>query len=451
MHGDPCTTQQRTRLPVGADGLHDHRLELRCDDVRHHPGGGNLERGELGGLSGVGAEVPGDEHAVNLLAREQRGHRSDVGHRVPLPRARQVDRVGHRGTDTELSAQQDAGLLGEHRCLQADRGQGVTRDRAVPTTVGEDRGVPPSHPTTGEQSLQQIGHLRGVVDPMSSRRNAGCVDHLIGAGQRSGVGDGAADGSGGAARRHQHDRLAHRPQSSSHRDEGASVHDVLGVDPDSARGLVVEAGRHQVHHRQVGLVPQRDEPRDPESPILQQSGEVEHHVAALAQHRHLAHRQQVVGQLEAGAGVHQTQAVRPDEHRAARAHQTHHLLLHPGTVGSELGEAGGDHHHGPGSGLDRGPRGLHELVRGNADDDQVQRFTQLRSGLHQRAVRTASQHFGSTAVHQQHRPLPAGLEGAPGEDVPPLRRVGARADHRDRTRVEQGGQRPSGRCCSAGS
>ena len=238
VHRDACRTQQATGRPVGADRLHDHRFGLCCDDLRHHPRGSHLQRSELGGLGGVGAEVAGDEHPVDLLARQQRGQGPGIGHRVPLPRPGKVDRVAHGGARPELPPERVTGLRGEHWCLQTDRGQGIARDRAVPSPVSEDRDLPASHPTPGEQALQQIRHLRGVVDPVGSRGGTGRVDHLVGAGQRSRVRDGTAHGGRRATRRHQQHRLARGAESSRDRNEGATVHDVLGVDRDSARRLV---------------------------------------------------------------------------------------------------------------------------------------------------------------------------------------------------------------------
>ena len=101
------------------------------------------------------------------------------------------------------------------------------------------------------------------------------------------MGDGTADGSGRATRRQQDDRLARCAEGTSGGDERPAVDHVLGVDRDRPGVVVVDTGRHQVDHRQVGLVAQRDEPRDTQPAVLQQGGEVEHQVAALAEHRHL--------------------------------------------------------------------------------------------------------------------------------------------------------------------
>ena len=148
---------------------------------------------------------------------------------------------------------------------------------------------------------------------------------------------------------------------------------------------MVDTGRHQVDHRQVRLVAQRDEPRDTEPAVLQQGGEVEHQVAALAEHRHRAGRQHVVGQLQLGAGVDHSDAVRPDQHRARRPGQAHHLLLRKGSVGAELGEPGRDHDEGPSPCSDGVRDRLHEIHGGHADHHQVERFPEVVAGLRERA------------------------------------------------------------------
>ena len=158
---------------------------------------------------------------------------------------------------------------------------------------------------------------------------------------------------------------------------------------------MVDTGRHQVDHRQVGLVAQRDEPRDAQPAVLQQGGEVEHQVAALAEHRHRAGRQHVVGQLQLGAGVDHSDAVRPDQHRARRPGQAHHLLLGEGSVGAELGEAGRDHDEGPSPCSDGVRDRLDEVRGGHADHHQVERFPEVVAGLGERAMGTTPEHLGA--------------------------------------------------------
>ena len=96
----------------------------------------------------------------------------------------------------------------------------------------------------------------------------------------------------------QDQRLARVPQCAGSVEEGAPVDDVLGVDGDGARPVVVDAGPHEVDEPQVRLVAERDEAGDPEPAVSEQGGEIEDEVAALAQHRHVAGGQDGVRELE---------------------------------------------------------------------------------------------------------------------------------------------------------
>ena len=119
-------------------------------------------------------------------------------------------------------------------------------------------------------------------------------------------------------------------------DERPSVDHVLGVQRDGPGARMGDAGLHQVDHAHVGLVADGHEPCDTQAPVLEQCGQVEHDVAALAEHRHVARWQQGVGELEAGAGVDQADAVRPDQHDAGSPGDPQHLLLRPHPVRTGL-------------------------------------------------------------------------------------------------------------------
>ena len=252
--------------------------------------------------------------------------------------------------------------------------------------------------------MQQVGHLGRVVHPVGTRGGTGRVDHPVGAGQRTSVGDGASHGRGRAARRHQDDRLARSAQGTSGGDEGSAVDDVLGVDRDRSGVLMVDTDTIRSTTVRSAWLPSETNRETPSASVIQQCGEVEHQVAALAEHRHRAGRQQVVAQLQLCAGVDHPDAVRSDEHRARRLGQPHHLLLREGSGGAQLGEAGSDHDQGPCPRSDGVRDRLDELARGHAHHHEVERVTEALARLGERAIGTTPEHLGPPAVDQQHRP-----------------------------------------------
>ena len=120
--GIPAARSSIPVWPVGIDRVHDDRLGLARHELRHHSRGGDLEGREGGHLGRVAAEVAGDQHAVDLVRGQQSRHGPDVGHRVLLPRAGEVDRVGHRGARPQQGAQRRA---------RASESTGVSRPTAA--------------------------------------------------------------------------------------------------------------------------------------------------------------------------------------------------------------------------------------------------------------------------------------------------------------------------------
>ena len=183
VHRDPGRTQQHPGPAVGVDRVYDDRLGLARHELRHHSRGSDLEVRDGGHLGRVAAEVAGDQHTVDLVRGQESRHRPDVGHRVLLPRAGQVDRVGHRGARSQQGAQRRTRDLGEHGRLEADSCQRVGGDRAVTAAVGEDRDASAGHAAVAEQAVQQVGHLGRVVHAVGAGGGTGRVDHPVGAGQ----------------------------------------------------------------------------------------------------------------------------------------------------------------------------------------------------------------------------------------------------------------------------
>ena len=110
----------------------------------------------------------------------------------------------------------------------------------------------------------------------------------------------------------------------------------------------------------------------------------------------------------------------------------------------ELGEPGGDHHQRSSPGADGIGDRLDHLRGRHADQHHVERSSVVVASLGERPVGTPPEHLRAATVHQEHGSVTTGLQCAPTEDVPPLGGITARADHRDRSRVEEGVQRRSG-------
>ena len=100
---------------------------------------------------------------------------------------------------------------------------------------------------------------------------------------------------------------------------------------------MADARVHEVDDPEVRLVADRDEPGHAQAAVGQEAGEVERQVAALAEHGHVAGREQRRGQLEAGRGVDDAEAVGTDQHGAGVAGDRHALGLQPGPLGTGLG------------------------------------------------------------------------------------------------------------------
>ena len=208
---------------------------------------------------------------------------------------------------------------------------------------------------------------------------------------------------------------------------------------------MVDARVHQVDHGEVGLVAQRDEARDPEAPLGEQGRQVEDHVAALAEHRHLTGGSTAWLSCRSGAGVGDAEAVRADQHRTAGAGDRHRLGLGARPLGAELGEPGGDRHDRASPGGDRLAHGGHERGRRDAQHDEVEGCTEPARACASEGYVGPAQHRRPAPCSPARRATPTRLERPSAEDVTPLGRVAAGAHDRDRTGLEEGGQSGGGR------
>ena len=371
VHGDARCSQHPARRAVRVDRLHDERLALGGDRVGHLTGRRQLRLGEAGLVCGVTAEVAGQQHTVDLLGGNQDLDTPGIAPHVLLPRAGEVDRVGHRRLRPQRGLELAGERAGQHRGLQAGRIQRIGGHRPVPAPVGEDHGPASGQPPGPAHGGQQVGHLGRVLHPERTHGRARGVDHHRGRGERARVGGRAAHRRLGAAGSQQDQRLAGVAQRPGGVEEGPAVDDVLGVDGHGPGPLVVQAGMQEVDEAEVRLVAERDEPGHAQAAVGQQAGEVEHQVAALAEHRHVTGREHGVRQLEPGRGVDDPEAVGTDQDRASSASDRQRLGLEPGPLRTCLGESRSDPHDRPGPGGDGvGHRG-HEALGRDAEHGQV--------------------------------------------------------------------------------
>ena len=167
-------------------------------------------------------------------------------------------------------------------------------------------------------------------------------------------------------------------------DERPAVDDVLGVDRDGPRPLVVDARTHEVDDPEVRLVADGDEPGHAQAAVGHEAREVEGQVAALAEHGHVADREEGRRQLEAGRGVDDAEAVGADDHGAGPASDRQALGLQPGSLGAGLGEAGRDRHDRAGAGGDGVGHRCHESTGRHAEHRQVDAQVVRGGGGHRR-------------------------------------------------------------------
>ena len=194
----------------------------------------------------------------------------------------------------------------------------------------------------------------------------------------------------------------------------------------------------KVDQAEVRLVAERDEPGHAQASVGQQVREVEHQVAALAEHRHVAGRELGVRQLESGRGVGDPEAVGADQHRAGGPGDRQRLGLEPGPLRACLGESGGDAHDRLGAGSNGvGHRG-HEAVGRHAEHGQVDAEAARGGRGRRRGVRGLAEDLTASAVDQEHGAAIPRRQRSSGEDVAPLRGVVAGAYDGDRARREEG-------------
>src|SRR5262249_39414936 len=143
--------------------------------------------------------------------------------------------------------------------------QEVARDRAVAAAVADDCDPAATRTMGREQRLRRVDELSRRLDEMDPTRARRRLDGVATARERARVrACGAATGVG-ATDGEEDDRLARRP---GRFDEGAAVEEVLAVDADHPRPLVLSERGDELGCVHVRLVADRDRAGETEPRIL---------------------------------------------------------------------------------------------------------------------------------------------------------------------------------------
>ena len=305
VHRDPGRAQHGGGRAGREDRVHDHRLVLgrrrRGDRRGRPPARGSCERrpARWSSRRSSRSSAPRPPRRPPSSASTAAG----IAHRVAVPRPGEVDRVDHRRAGPRAPRsrwrvpRRAPGCPGRRPSAHRRRRPRGHRRRSARPPGGRASAAGRAAPRAGRPSGWD--GRRGRTPPAAQAASTTCEELVIEPVCETALRAAASDRPGESS-------TTGFPASRRARaavDEPPAVDDVLGVDRDRARAGVVHARMHQLDHGEVGLVAQRDEPRDPQPALDEQRREVEDQVAALAEHRHLAGGQHGVAELQAGAGV----------------------------------------------------------------------------------------------------------------------------------------------------
>ena len=237
---------------------------------------------------------------------------------------------------------------------------------------------------------------------------------------------------------HHEDRLA---PCNATRDpcEAARVAERLEVQHHEVGAGIVLPPLEQVVRRHVGLVPDRDERREPQPAGVGALEDGEAERTALRREADPARRERPrrEGGVQSGGGRRDAEAVGADQTRAVGAHEGEQPLLSLDPLRAGLREARGDHAERADAVLERLPRGVEDARCGQADDGEVEVVVDLG----ERAAAADACDRIARAVHGVGATVEPGIEDVAEElaaDRPPSRR---RTHHDEGSRREERTQR----------
>ena len=391
-----------------------------ADPARHHGGqrgapqaeppdhARHRARGVLAGGDG-GGRVQHQRHVDARVLEHDRerllvalaGRVADQVHRVRA-------RPGGRQHRVEL---RDRGRR-ELREPRATCDQRVGGEHGEAAAVRQDRGAVAAQARRAHQRLGGVEQLVDALDAQHAGAAQGGVEHVVGAGQRAGVGERRLRGLRVAARlQHQHRLVARgrarRGQELARRARrAAAAREALQVQQDRARVGVGAEPVEQIGHVDVGRVADRGEAGEADA---RPARPVEHRGAdraRLGQERELAGPGVDVreARVEPDAGHDEAQAVGPEHAEAAPPGRlVERLEQRLATRVAALGKARSQHHRGARAGVGQGAHDLGHRGRRRADHGQVRH---QRQRLRVR-VREHARHRLVARVHRHHRPAKA--------------------------------------------
>ncbi len=203
----------------------------------------------------------------------------------------------------------------------------------------------------------------------------------------------------------------------------------LEVEDDEARLVLVLPVLEQVVGRDVGLVADGHERREPQPACARRLEQREPEGAALGREADRAGRERLPGErrVDARRGHGEPEAVRAEQAGAVGANERQQPLLSLGALAAHLGEAGGQHAEGPRPPLERLAGNLEHRVRRHADHGQIDGLGQLGGG----ADRADAAHSRSRSVHGVGAPGEAALDEVAEHRSPDRALPCRRTDHGD--------------------
>lgn len=239
--------------------MDDERSPGRIDLVRHHAGRCHLLSLEVGRVLAVAAEVAGQKDRIDFGRVQKRRDDTPEGGDVLLASSCQVDRVPRRGRERQHRRELCRDGLGKPGKLEPVAGSEVGRERAVTASISGDRDTPSSHRRADEEGLGEVDELAGRSHADRTRRPAGRVDGGEVAYQGTRVGQRRACARFARSDREDEHGFAGTDRVLGRPGEGAPVPEVLAVDRDHRRRLVIDIGAHDVGHLEVCLIPEGGE------------------------------------------------------------------------------------------------------------------------------------------------------------------------------------------------
>lgn len=363
----------------GGDAGVSEDLSTLVEEAATHPGSedglagnvGVLGEGD-GGLGGLGDGLGGqdDKHTigVGIVSSDLEGVGVGLGRSI----TENIDGVvvGPGGGEE--------GVVGGHG-LVGDLGEGTsTHDELIgaddtgTTGVGDDGEAVAGGLGLLVEDISHVEELLDGVDTDDAGTLEGGGEDVIGAGEGTGVGGGGLGGGGGAAGLDDDDGLAEGDLTGGG-EEGTGVTDGLHVDEDGVGVLIVAEVVDEVGEVDVGHGTDGDEGGVAETLLEGPVEDGAHEGAGLGDETDVTLEGHGGGEggVEAGGRAHEAEAVGADASHVVLLALSDDVVLHLGTLGSDLLETSGDDDEGTDASLTALDDGAEDELGGDADDGEV--------------------------------------------------------------------------------